>query len=72
MALSDRIRPNVEAAPWVVEEVKKLEQELADAYLELCKIRPAVKAIFDRDVWNRADKQVGATCRKTGSETVGS
>lgn len=29
MKLSDRIRPDVEAAPWVIEEVKKLEQELA-------------------------------------------
>lgn len=25
--LSDRIRPNSEAAPWVLEEIKKLEQE---------------------------------------------
>ena len=29
MNLSERIRPNCEAAPWVVEEVKKLEQQLA-------------------------------------------
>lgn len=28
MALSDRIRPDVEAAPWVIEEVKKLETKL--------------------------------------------
>lgn len=26
--LSDRIRPNSEAAPWVIEEVKKLESAL--------------------------------------------
>jgi hypothetical protein len=25
MSLSDRVRPNVEAAPWVVDEIKKLE-----------------------------------------------
>lgn len=25
MSLSDRVRPNVEAAPWVIEEIKKLE-----------------------------------------------
>lgn len=24
--LSDRIRPNVEAAPWVIDEVRRLEQ----------------------------------------------
>ena len=34
MNLSERIRPGVEAAPWVIEEVKKLEQELASAYLD--------------------------------------
>ena len=27
--LSDRIRPNSEAAPWVVEEVKLMEQAIA-------------------------------------------
>lgn len=25
--LSDRLRPGVEAAPWVIEEVRKLERE---------------------------------------------
>ena len=29
MSLSDRIRPDCEAAPWVIEEVKKLERENA-------------------------------------------
>ena len=28
MTLSDRIRPGVEAAPWVIEEVKKMENAL--------------------------------------------
>jgi hypothetical protein len=27
--LSDRVRPNSEAAPWVIEEIKRLEAELA-------------------------------------------
>lgn len=31
MSLSERIRPNSEAAPWVCEEVKKLECKLAQA-----------------------------------------
>lgn len=52
MKLSDRLRPDVEAAPWVIEEVKKLEQELADAYLEMRKQLPSV--VFDREVWVRA------------------
>lgn len=30
MNLSDRIRPNVEAAPWVIEEVRQLEQQHAE------------------------------------------
>ena len=39
MSLSDRIRPNCEAALWVVEEVKKLEHEnaaLRRAAVEVC------------------------------------
>ena len=56
MKLSERVRPDCEAAPWVVEEIKRLERELFDAYLELRKIRPAVKAIFDRKVWDMASK----------------
>jgi hypothetical protein len=28
--LSDRVRPNVEAAPWVIEEIKKLEAMLKE------------------------------------------
>lgn len=31
MSLFDRIRPVSEAAPWVCEEVKELERELAEA-----------------------------------------
>lgn len=30
MSLSERIRPGVEAAPWVIEEVRQLEQEHAE------------------------------------------
>ena len=33
--LSNRIRPDVEAAPWVIEEIKHLEQQLASLTLEL-------------------------------------
>lgn len=50
--LSQRIRADVEAAPWVVEAVKRLEAELSAAYAEMNKHRP--KAVFDRDVWERA------------------
>jgi hypothetical protein len=30
MSLSDRIRPDTEAAPWVIEEIKKLEAKVVD------------------------------------------
>ena len=30
--LSDRVRPNSEAAPWVIDEIKKLEAEAASKY----------------------------------------
>ena len=56
MSLSERIRAGSEAAPWVVDEVMALERELADTYLEMRKIRIAVRAIFDRDVWDRAER----------------
>lgn len=29
--LSDRVRPGSEAAPWVIDEIKKMERKLADA-----------------------------------------
>lgn len=37
--LSQRIRPNSEAAPWVCEEVKKLEAELEDMKSRNAKLR---------------------------------
>lgn len=52
--LSKRLRPGIEAAPWVIKEVEVLERELNSAYLELRKIRPSVKAVFDREVWRKA------------------
>lgn len=33
--LSDRIRPDVEAAPWVIAEIEKLEQQLAAKQAEI-------------------------------------
>lgn len=54
--LSARIRPNVEAAQWVIDEVRRLEQELEEAYAEMRKIRPVIRAVFDREVWERSEK----------------
>ena len=35
MSLSDRVRPNIEAAPWVIEEVKELEKAYQEQEEEL-------------------------------------
>lgn len=56
MKLSERVRQNCEASPWVIEEIKRLERELSDAYLEFRKIRPVMKAVYDRDVWDRSER----------------
>ena len=40
--LSDRVRPGVEAAPWVIEEIKKLEAENA-------KLKAAMQIIASRE-----------------------
>lgn len=45
MSLSDRIRPNSEAAPWVCEEVKKLELKLAAMSVELETMTNIAKAV---------------------------
>ena len=29
MSLSERVRPNIEAAPWVIDEIKELEEMLS-------------------------------------------
>jgi hypothetical protein len=64
MSLSDRLRPGVEAAPWVIEEVQRLESELAEAYAELSKLRGTLTAVYDRDVWARVAKYVAETRNK--------
>ena len=58
MSLSDRIRPNSEAAPWVCEEVKKIERQLA----EVTKQRDALIAFLECEMnWSffRAEYQLG-------------
>lgn len=35
MSLSDRLRPNIEAAPWVIEEIKELEKAYQEQEEEL-------------------------------------
>lgn len=44
MTLAERIRPNSEAAPWVCEEVKALEEENARLRALLAAWRPVVRA----------------------------
>lgn len=54
MKLSNRLRPDVEAAPWVIDEVKKLEVELAEAYRELRKQLRYTETVFNRELCERA------------------
>ena len=61
MNLSERLRPDVECAPWVIEEVKKLEYELKRAYQEMNKQRPSLTAVFDSGVWVKVE-----AARKSG------
>ena len=45
--LSDRIRPNSEAAPWVIEEVKELETEIERRRVEVVELKGILLAVFD-------------------------
>jgi hypothetical protein len=47
MSLSDRLRPDVEAAPWVIEEVKRLEVENA-------RLRDALESVLESEVLKHA------------------
>ncbi len=59
MSLSERIRENSEAAPWVCEEVKRLESRLAEweqaaEFYRMCKADPKsheVGAMRDAVEW---------------------
>lgn len=39
-----------------MKRIKELEAELAAAYLEMRKIRPSITALYDRDVWIKANR----------------
>lgn len=43
MALSDRIRPDCEAAPWVVEEVRKIESALDGEHLRVALLETGIE-----------------------------
>lgn len=53
MSLSDRIRPNSEAAPWVIEEVKLLETKLRIA-IEILKTIEVNCSRDDTTAWSLA------------------
>lgn len=52
MSLSDRIRPNSEAAPWVCEEVKKIERELAEVTKQRDELADALQRFTNRLQYN--------------------
>ena len=50
MSLSERVRPDCEAAPWVVEEIKKLEKENKRLIEENTRFKEALAQIASGDV----------------------
>lgn len=57
MPLSERIRPNSEAAPWVVDEVRELERKLAETEAELARVRQELEWTEDLARAYRADAE---------------
>ena len=62
--LSERIRPNSEAAPWVIDEVKKLEKQMGHL-LDLSKnliqnFEPDrfVRVMITREMWDDFQKLI--------------
>ena len=53
MRLSERIRPDVEAAPWVIKEIKQLEQELDLAKKEVAKLHDRIHELLEDSVLNK-------------------
>jgi hypothetical protein len=49
--LSKQIRPDVEAAPWVIEEVKKLEAALAASEVECERLASMIVAFCNGASW---------------------
>lgn len=60
--LSKRLRAGVEAAPWVIEEIEKLEQELNDVYLEMYKLR--LKFLGDKEIHIEAKRRYDEWCKQ--------
>lgn len=55
MSLSERIRPGVEAAPWVIEEVRKLEAQVEQ--LRASKLEPPQFPTMLRKMWSGGEVQ---------------
>lgn len=60
--LSKRLRIGGEAAPWVIEEIEKLEQELNDVYLEMYKLR--LKFLSDKEIHIEAKRRYDEWCKQ--------
>ena len=51
MSLSDRVRPDVEAGPWIVKEIMKLEAELAAERARAEKAEAAIEQFLAAYPW---------------------
>ena len=51
MSLSERLRPDIEAAPWVIEEVKALEAEIERLREAITEANEAMRDGSDSTAW---------------------
>lgn len=54
--LSQRIRPDCEAAPWVVEEVRTMEAELSEARAAIAELIEAAQFALDK-AWEYGEEE---------------
>jgi hypothetical protein len=59
-ALSHRIRPNCEAAPWVIEAVKKIENDNSKLKAKLERAKDALRFYADPFNWQSRSGKIGA------------
>lgn len=74
MSLSERLRPDVEAAPWVINEVKKLEAKIAsfeeDTEMFLNEHNENVRLHFENVDLKEQNARLREALREVTTETI--
>jgi hypothetical protein len=65
MSLSDRIRPDVEAAPWVIAEVKKLEAESVELKNSNARMSEYANSVLEAAITIRTQEEKIALIKDT-------